>query len=82
ECGKIDGRKATKNGQKLRILREEKCDECGKNSNSGSDFEIRNSTFKDQGTQTGEKHFECVECGKSFAQNSALAKHRRAHSGE
>ncbi|NWV57236.1 Z354A protein, partial [Daphoenositta chrysoptera] len=53
--------------------REQKCGECGKNSASSS---------KDQGTQTGEKPHACPECGKSFGQSSALAKHRRTHTGE
>ncbi|NXH25820.1 ZN572 protein, partial [Myiagra hebetior] len=56
----------------------EKCGECGRSLGSDSGP----STVRDQGTQTGEKTFGCPECGKSFGQNSALAKHRRMHTGE
>ncbi|NWI48562.1 Z354A protein, partial [Picathartes gymnocephalus] len=69
--------------------REQKCGECGKSLglNSGSSLGSNLGSnpagnLKDQGTQTGEKPYPCPECGKSFGQNSALAKHRRMHTGE
>ncbi|NWY34966.1 ZN480 protein, partial [Pheucticus melanocephalus] len=84
ECGKSQGRKGGRSSAKWRrriLGEEEKCDECGKNSGLGLGGNL-GVNLKDQGTQTGEKPFGCPECGKSFGQNAALAKHRRLHTGE
>ncbi|NXT16977.1 ZSC30 protein, partial [Prunella fulvescens] len=83
ECGKT-GKKGGRNFQKCcRVSAERRCGECGKDLGSGSILGSNlGSNLKDQGTQTGEKPYACPECGKSFGQNSALAKHRRMHTGE
>ncbi|NWX80480.1 ZN665 protein, partial [Alca torda] len=35
-----------------------------------------------ESSKTPEKPLQCNECGKGFAKNAALAKHRRVHVGE
>ncbi|NXF74350.1 ZNF22 protein, partial [Sclerurus mexicanus] len=35
-----------------------------------------------QQLQTREKHYKCLECGKSFRQSSHLLTYHQAHTGE